>query len=369
MLMLIGASVVIAVLFLVPRPLKIGYCASLSGLNSELGISGRNGALLAVTNINSNGGINGQKVVLVSKDDMNDVDTALAVDKELYDEGVNLIIGHMTSQMAVKTVPYINDNQILMISPTIAVDSFSGQDDFFFRVIPSNKTQAKAICDDMISDGVLKIGVIIDKSNLLFAATLKDFFIDYFEAAGGEIMCIKEFEQNDVACEECISNLPAKQIDGIFVIAAADSFTAFSQKLLQLGLHTNLYGPAWAMTEDLLEHGGSSLEGAQFVNYFNNSSSSADFISFREQYLVKYGDEPSFAAFLSYEAVTVLVNAIEGSDSTIPEDIAAYIKNHKVFQGLEGSIEFDRFGDVDRQLFTYKITDGQFLSESQGNIS
>lgn len=51
------------------RPLKIGFVATLSGYNSELGVSGREGARTAISEINREGGLLGRKLELVAEDD------------------------------------------------------------------------------------------------------------------------------------------------------------------------------------------------------------------------------------------------------------------------------------------------------------
>jgi len=345
------------------RTIKIGYSGSLSGLNSDLGISGRNGATLAAKHINEKGGIDGKDLLIIAKDDLNDPQQALAVDKEFEHEGIEMIIGHMTSQMAESSIPYINDNNMLMISPTIAIDSLSEQDDYFFRVIPSNKTQARAICDLMIADGIHNASVIIDESNILFSGTLRDYFIEYFQAAGGNVVCSSEFKGVNILNEECIELITSAKVDGVFIIAASESLAIFSQKLYQLDLKTNIYGPTWAMTVDLIEHGGASIEGANFVNYFNNDSQSIEYLQFSDDYKDMYGENPSFASYLSYESVNVLASAIFDSGSIEPTILANYIKTQKRFKGLDGPIIFNDFGDIDRPIYIYKIINGKYVVE------
>jgi branched-chain amino acid transport system substrate-binding protein len=334
-------------------------------MNSALGLSGRNGAMLAVRDINENGGIGGRKVRLSARDDQNSPDAALAVDRAFESEGVRLIVGHMTSQMAEKTVPYINENQMLMISPTIAMDSLSGKDDFFFRVIPSNRTQAEAVSAQMTADGVRRAAVVIDKSNLLFSQTFRDFFVEYFQAAGGEMVVSYTFEGNDVLSAQCVGMLREKRIDGVLVVAASDSVALFAQRLLQLGLKTRLYSPAWAMTADLPAHGGSGVEGAQFVNYYDNTSDSPAYLCFCDEYTRVYGGEPGFGAYLSYEAMKVLTDAISQCGSTKPEDLVQTLKSRE-FQGLDGPIVFDEFGDMDRRSYIYEISGGQYRLKNAG---
>ena len=65
-------AMVAAVLFAVlacspPAPVRIGFLAGLSGRVADLGIGGRNGAILAVEMRNRQGGINGRPVELIAE--------------------------------------------------------------------------------------------------------------------------------------------------------------------------------------------------------------------------------------------------------------------------------------------------------------
>ena len=52
-------------------PVKIGFSGTLKGKYSDLGVQGRNGALLAVEEINDAGGLDGRKLELLVRDDLN----------------------------------------------------------------------------------------------------------------------------------------------------------------------------------------------------------------------------------------------------------------------------------------------------------
>lgn len=359
LLLLIAAALAAVYLWERSQPIKIGYTASLSAFNSDLGISGRNGAMLAVREMNETGGIRGKKLMLVSKDDFADPDRAVEADEAFLKENIRLIVGHMTSQMSIKTVPYINEHQMLMISPTIALDGLSGQDDYFYRVIPTNKTQADSLSRRMAADGIQKIAVIIDKNNLLFTQTLRDFFLEDFQSNGGEVLFSCEFETAD-QLSDCTQRINAAQPEGVLIIAASESVAVFSQRMLQMGIEARIYGPAWAMTTSLVENGGKSLEGAQFVSYFDNTSDALAYARFREGYLAAYGSEPSFASCLAYESVYVLADAIAACGSTNPAVLRQHLKTYPVFDGLNGPFSFDGFGDVDRPVYIYQIKDGQY---------
>ena len=89
------------------KPIKIGFVGGLSGRVADLGIGGRDGALLAVEHWNQNGGVNDRAVQLLVRDDQQNVETARKIVKQLLSEGVVAIIGHMTSSMSVTTVPLV----------------------------------------------------------------------------------------------------------------------------------------------------------------------------------------------------------------------------------------------------------------------
>jgi len=159
---------------------------------------------------------------------------------------------------------------------------------------------------------------------------------------------------------DCAQKIKTLQPEGVLIIAASESVAVFSQRLFQMGFQVGIYGPAWAMTSSLLEHGGKSLEGAQFVSYFDNTSEALAYSRFRKAYLAAYGSEPSFASCLAYESVKVLADAIAACGSADPVVLRRYLITQRVFDGLNGLITFDEFGDVDRPVYMYRITDGQF---------
>ena len=134
------------------QPLKIGFAGSLTGRYSDLGVAGRNGATLAVEQINEAGGIHGRLVELIVKDDKNDPEVALQIDKELIEDGVAAIIGHMTSVMSTAVLPLINavlplinKEKIVMVGPTTTTNELTGLDDYFFRTVSPDFQQMRQL--------------------------------------------------------------------------------------------------------------------------------------------------------------------------------------------------------------------------------
>ncbi len=114
-------------------PIKIGLAINLSGRGGEAGEYIRDGALLAIEEINSSGGVNGRLLELLIRDDQNSDEGIKNADESLINEDVVAIIGHSISANTIKAYPYVTSRNILLISPYAATTQLSSKDDFFLR--------------------------------------------------------------------------------------------------------------------------------------------------------------------------------------------------------------------------------------------
>lgn len=341
---------------------KIGFAGCLTGTNSELGVSGMYGALLAVEDINQAGGIKGKKLELITKDDHGDSEAALKADKELAQEGCVAVIGHMTSDMAELTVPYINEKRMLMISPTIALPSLSDVDDYFFRLIPSTQEQSERIAEEIRKQNVKKVQIIYSEQNTVFANSINACLIENLSGhnVGMELLGAVGVKDNP-DYEEKINAIKESDADALVIIASADIVAGFAQSLHRVKADKTVFLPAWSMTNDLIQRGGPAVEGYYGVNFIDYDSRSEDYIRFREKYVQKYGEEPTFASILSYESVTVLTAAMKEAAGYRGDDLKAAILAIEKFHGLQGELSLNRFGDIDRECYLYQIRDGKFV--------
>ena len=86
-------------------PIKIGLVTPLSGPQEFIGIFVKNGAEVAVDQINKAGGILGRPLQLEIRDDKASPAAALAVTRELLGAGVNLHIGGISSAVVLAVAP------------------------------------------------------------------------------------------------------------------------------------------------------------------------------------------------------------------------------------------------------------------------
>lgn len=345
------------------KPITIGFVASLTGSTSELGVNGRNGLMMAVEEINAIGGINGRSVEVVVKDDQNDPETGLAVDQELYEEGISFIIGHMTSNMATLSVPFVNSKDMLMLNPTMSATTLYNQDDHIISVISPNSGQAAIIKESLVKNGGSKnVSVIYESKNLAYTGTVKDSLAEEIAPIGGRIIYEEAFLSGaDPSYLDISQRVLNTRPDSIVILASSFDAAMFCQQLYKLNNQIPVYLAAWSMNNDLLLQGGESVEGVTVPSLIDSNAQTPSYTAFREKYLKKYGAEPTFASVFSYESAMILFDAMTEAKSDDPEEIKNAIIKKGTYQGLQSEIYFNQYGDASRTIYAYIVKNGKFV--------
>lgn len=103
------------------NPIRLGLIAPLSGSQEIIGRYQLAGATIAVNQINEAGGVLGRKLELVTRDDKAAPATGVAAAKDLAGAGVNLMLGVLSSGVALAISPTLkDDNSVLVVSAASA---------------------------------------------------------------------------------------------------------------------------------------------------------------------------------------------------------------------------------------------------------
>jgi branched-chain amino acid transport system substrate-binding protein len=340
-----------------PAPIKIGLVTGLTGRHYDLGLSSRNGVELAAKAVNAAGGVNGRPIELVVKDDGQDPETARRAVEELVRSDVVAIIGHATSSMAEVTLPIVNREHVLMVSPTVSSSQFMGKDDWFVMMHPSTAESGRALSGYIARRGLAKrISLVYDVSNRAYTQSWHDSFKEAFEAAGGAVRSVPftsgKVPSMGALAEEALSN----GADGVLAVASAFDTAALCQQV-RLRSKVPLFGAEWGFTNDVLVNGGKAMEGATFVVKVDFSDTSARFVAFKQAYLERYARPVDFAAVLAYESLELLAEALR-RDAT-REGVRRAVLSIGAFQGLQGPIQIDAYGDSVRRHYIVTVRDGK----------
>jgi len=345
-----------------PDPIRIGFVAGMTGRMAPVSIPARDGALLAIKQVNEAGGIDGRKLELIIYDDKQDRDVARAAVRSLISEGVPVIIGPLTSTMAVEMVPIVNRSKTLLISPTASTTSLSRQDDNFLRLRPQCVTVVRKLVNYIVDQRHLKkIGILLDVGNSAYTEDWQRCFSRYLEEKDGEVVSAVSFVSGDDHLFGALAGKILKsQPEGILVLANPLDTAIFSQQLAKKGVQIPLFTSEWSMTRDLLTSGGRSVEGITLFHVFNEASKKKKYLEFKDEYRAYFGQEPSFPVIHGFDTMQVVIAGLKRGARTGPE-LKKVLLQTKEFDALQTVLRFDPYGDIERDLFLTVVKDGEFV--------
>jgi branched-chain amino acid transport system substrate-binding protein len=345
------------------RPIPLGFAGELTGRRAELGVDGRDGALLAVETLNEAGGIAGRPIELMVRDDRGTLEGAQDAARQLIAADVVAIVGHMTSEQTLAAYPVTEAAGMLLFSPTASTPDLSGRDDHFFRINPTNSLAAQVLARHVIQDrGLSRVAVILDTDNAAYARSYRDAFVETVGDIGGLVVAEASFSSADESdYESLLMELHAADPEGLLIIAAPFDTALIAQRIRIEGWTWPLFASGWAETETLLRNGGSAVEGIEILMNYDSNSQAPAFLDFAARFEGRFGRQPTFAAAQAYETVMALAEGLErtgGEAAGLPQALL----DIGTFDGLSSTIHLDPFGDVVRTLFLTVVRDGNFVT-------
>ena len=147
----------------------IGYVGAMTGPSATMGNATKQGAELAIEEINKAGGIAGKTIKFVSRDDEADPTKSKTATQELIDkEKVQMMIGQPNSTCVAASEGYVNENKIIHIlniaTNTTLVDPVKYP--YTFRTFFPSPVQAEALVNIAKDAGFQKIVLLGDTTAL-----------------------------------------------------------------------------------------------------------------------------------------------------------------------------------------------------------
>lgn len=151
------------------QPVRIGFTCPLTGGSQDFGNSARQGAVLAIDEINQAGGYLGRKLELLVRDDRGNPDEGRRIAEEfVLQKKADFTIGFCNSGVAAKSLEVFQDNQHLLMIPvatgTGLTAKYPAASSFIFRISMRDSLQVGAIIDDIARRGLRRVAVFADST-------------------------------------------------------------------------------------------------------------------------------------------------------------------------------------------------------------
>lgn len=341
--------------------LKVGFISGQTGAFSDLGSAGLNGALLAVEERNANGGLNGQAVKLIVRDDGHDPAKAKAAMEELLAENVSAIVGPMTSAMAAELVPIAEARRIVLMGGTVVTDKLSGKDDYFLRAIAAtNFYGAYSARQHYHLLKPKRVTVVYDMANRDYAENWTNDYSKAIRAAGTSTVNIISFHSKAVQENvDLADRISATEPALVTLVCSAKSAAALIKQLRERHPKLLFSTSAWAANRLLPELAGAAAEGVLVEQYHNLADTTPAYRRFADNYQQRFKRSPDYASVIAFDAISIVLDGLSRHPKR--EGLKTALIKQKHFSGLQGPIELDANGDAVRAAFTSTIEKGNFV--------
>lgn len=341
--------------------IKFGMLGPQTGDYAVYGIAVRDGAQLAIDEINKAGGVNGQQIELVAYDSEGDPTKALSLFNRLVDsDKIDALLGGTFSGESLTVGPVANEKQIPMLSPTATNADVTLDKEYVFRacfIDPyQGKVAAKFATDNL---GATKAVIFRNVSND-YAMGLADNFAAAFT---GEIVADEGYTNEDNDFKAIITKIADLNPDVIFVPDYKNMVGLIASQLKDAGVDAPLLGgDGWDGVQ--VEY-PDVMEGHYFTNHYATDDEAEVIQTFITKYKEAYGEVPNALAALAYDAAYIMAKAIEKAESTEGPAIKDALSTIK-YDGVTGHTEFDAQGDTyQKEAVIIKITGGELKFETK----
>jgi len=351
-----------------PNEIRVGEFASLTGSQATFGQSNHEGLILAVSEINAAGGINGKQLVVTTVDDQGKPEeAAVAVTKLLTQDASQVIVGEVASSLSLAAAPICQTNKIPMISPSSTNPKVTQVGDYIFRVCFIDPFQGQVMADFALDKLKAKTAAVFRDQKSDYSMGLADFFIARFQAKGGKIVDDQSYVQGDIDFKAQLTNIRGHKPDVIFVPGYYTEVGLIARQARELGLKQPLLGGDGWDSPKLFEIGGKALDGCYHSDHFTSQSKDPKVQAYVKKYQADWGHVPDALATLAYDAAGVLAQALKNAKSLKGEDIRDALASIKDYQGITGTISMDPDRNAVKPAVVLKISGGKEVFVSTVN--
>lgn len=342
--------------------IKIAVAAPMTGDNAEYGQGFYNAATMMAEEWNAKGGCLGKNVEIVQYDDKNSSEEAASIAQKIVSEGdIVGVIGHFSSGVCMTAAPVYDENHIIEISPSASHPDYSGIGDYIFRNNTVINVEAAAALDIAVNDlGKKNIGIISIKTDWgTNTSKIVTELIDGMAASGVKVVAHEEVMEGSDDYSPAITKLNAAGADVVICVSMYSTLAPVAKQYKQVNPNISIVGFSNAYSQQLLELGGSAVEGVCFPVIFFSGSEDPAIKSYVDAYTKKFGSSPSALTSQAYDSVGMLLTAIEAAGSTdaatVRDKLAAID-----YPGVTGKTTFNDIGDVQKSFVKVTVKDGKF---------
>lgn len=319
------------------EPIKIGLTGAFTGGSAPMGIAMRQGAMLAVDEINRDGGVLGRPIVLVERDDQARPELGPRIAQDLIKkEQVVAVVGFVNTGVALASQRYYQEARIPIMNAVATGSLITRQfqppryaDNYVFRVAASDSIQAEMIVHETVDARRLaRVAIFSDATN--YGQLGRDDLEKALARRGVKPVVVERFHlrQNDFVAR--LQKARAAGAQAVLTYGIGPELAQIANGMARLGWRVPLIG-SWTLSmSNFIDAAGPNAEGAMmpqtFIQHGDTPRRRAFIEAYQQRYRVARIPSPPAAA-QGYDAMVLLAAGIRQANSTDGEKIREALEN------------------------------------------
>ncbi|MGO4715133.1 branched-chain amino acid ABC transporter substrate-binding protein [Bradyrhizobium sp. 2TAF24] len=347
------------------QDITIAVASSMTGGEAAFGRQMRNGAELAVADLNASGGLLGKQLKLEVGDDACDPKQARSVAEKLAGMKIPFVAGHYCSSSSIPASEAYAEGNVLQITPGSTNPLFTERKLWnVLRVCGRDDQQGAIAADFLVKNYKGKnIAILHDKST--YGKGLADETKKALNKAGVQEKMFESYTKGDRDFSAIVSRLKRDNIDIVYVGGYHQEAGLLVRQMRDQGLQTTLMGGDALNDKEFASVTGAAGAGTLFTfgpDPRNKPTAKAIVEKFKAK-----GIDPEGYTLYTYAAIQVWSQAAAKAGTTDPKKVADTIKGGS-WDTVIGTLSFDVKGDIKAiDYVVYKFDDKGNYAELKGS--
>lgn len=333
---------------------RIGLAAPITGPDAVFGTELRNGVQQAVHDINTQGGILGQHLVLSIGDDVSDPKRGVAVANKFIAAKVSLVIGDFNSTVTLPASEIYSDHAVLDITPASTNPQVTERGlDFVFRTCGRDDEQGAVAAKFLAAHAGKKIAILHDRTT--YGKGLADDARQRLLAAGVKEVLYDGVDSGQKDFSAIVARIKAVGADFVYWGGLAPEAGLIVRQMRDGGARAVLVGSDAIASDDFAAAAGDAAQGT-LMTFSIDPRSRPEAANVMKEFKAS-GVNPETYTLYAYAAVEVMRQAAQAAHSLDPAAMAKAMHSGMQFKTVLGEISYDARGDVtqpDYVMFVWK---------------
>ena len=347
---------------------KIGGTGPLTGAAAIYGNAAKNGAQIAVDEINAEGG--DIQFELNYQDDEHDAEKAVNAYNTLKDWGMQLSLGSVTSKPCEATSAENYSDRIFALTPSASSVAVTEGKDNVFQMCFMDPNQGTASAQYIAEQKLGTKVAIIWKNDDVYSTGIHDKFVEEAKTKGLEVVSDNTFTDasaNDFSVQ--LNDAKSKGADLVFLPMYYQPASLILTQANAMGYAPKFFGVDGMDGILTMEGFDPKLaEGVMLLTPFNADATDEKTASFVKKYKEQFGETPNQFAADAYDCVYAYKQALENAGAT-PDMSAEDLCDKMIeqftsmtFDGLTGEgMTWDETGAVSKSPKGMVIENGAYV--------